>query len=355
MTFLSRFRRQDALVLTGLVTMLFAPLVATPATAQGYLQLNLVSSTPGQALHTDPNLVVGWGIAASGGSPWWVSNAGSGTSTLYNGFGKATPLVVTIPPAPSTAGGGSPTGIVFNGTSDFAVSQGGVAGPSRFIFATFDGTISGWSPGVNLTNAVLALDNSSHGAIYTGLATGTNASGNFLFAANYGTGTVDMIDKTFTQVGSFTDPGAPAGFAPFGIQNINGKLYVTFAPQLFQLAPGAGFVDVFDTTGALLNRLVTGGPLFGPWGLALAPAHFGVLSNTLLVGNLADGHINAFDPNSGAFVGTLTDRRGNTITLPFLWGIGFGNDHASGKANVLYFATGEGIFGAIYPRGVRLQ
>jgi uncharacterized protein (TIGR03118 family) len=355
MTTLSKFRGKGALVLAGLFAMVFA-LVATPAAAQGYLPLNLDSSTPGQAIRTDPNLVVGWGIASSSGSPWWVSNFGSGTSTLYDGFGKPIPLVVTIPPAAGANGTGSPTGIVFNGTtSDFTVSQGGVSGRAFFIFATFDGTISGWSPAVSFTNAIIGLDNSSHGAIYTGLAIGSNANGDFLFAANYGTGTVDVIDKTFTHVRSFTDPGVPAGFAPFGIHNINGNLYVTFAPQQFHLVSGFGFVDVFDTTGALLKRLVTGGPLFGAWGLALAPADFGVFSNMLLVGNLGNGHINAFDPNTGAFFGPLTDRFGNTLAIEGLWGIGFGNDHASGKANVLYYATGLGVFGALYPRGVQLQ
>jgi uncharacterized protein (TIGR03118 family) len=355
MKIVSRLRSKTVRLVAGLVAALLVPVLTQPAAAQGYLTLNLVSSTPGQAIRTDSNLIVPWGIAASGGSPWWTANAFSGTSTLFNGFGKIVPLVVTVPPAPGGAGLGSPTGIVFNGTQDFMVSNGTASGPGLFIFATLDGTIQGWSPAVDLTSTEVGLDNSMTGAVYTGLAIGSNSSGNFLFAADYGLGTVDMIDSTFTMVGSFTDPTLPAGFAPFGIQNINGNLYVTFAQQNFGFAPGTGFVDVFDTTGALLQRLVANGPLFAPWGLAMAPANFGQFSGDLLVGNLADGHINAFDPSTGAALGWLTDRNGNAITIPDLWGIGFGNGHGSGQKNALYFASGAGVFGVVYPRGIPLH
>ena len=342
------------LALTALVGVAFSLGLAAPAAAQqGYFVLNLVGGTPGQAIHTDPNLVVPWGITASSGSPWWISNAFSGTSTLYNGFGKSIPLVVTVPPAGGGPGPGQPTGIVFNGTQDFVASAACVSPcPAPFIFATLDGTIAAWSPAVSVTNAVTE---STAGVSFTGLAIGSNANGNFLFAADYGDGDVDVFNTNFNLVSQFTDPNVPAGFAPFGIQNINGKLYVTFAQQNFGFAPGTGYVDVFDTSGNLLTQLVTNGPLFAPWGLALAPADFGAFSNALLVGNLADGHINAFNLSTGAPLGALADKTGATLSIPGLWGIGFGNDHGSGKANVLYFASGAGVFGAIYPRGVLLR
>lgn len=356
MKIVSRLRSKTAHLVAGLVAALLLPVLAQPAAAQGYLTLNLVSGTPGQAIRTDPNVVVPWGIAASGSSPWWIANAFSGTSTLYNGFGKIVPLVVTVPPVAGGTPPGSPTGIVHNGSKvDFQVSNGTTSGSAVFIFATLDGTIQGWSPGVSLTSTEVGLDNSMTGASYTGLAIGSNSSGNFLFAADYALGTVDMIDSTFTWVGSFTDPSLPAGYAPFGIQNIKGWLYVTFGPQNFGFTPGAAAVDVFDTSGNLVQQLITGGPLFAPWGLAMAPANFGQFSNDLLVGNLFDGHINAFDPSSGAPLGWLTDRNGAAISIPGLWGIGFGNGKGSGQKNALYFASGAGVFGVIYPRGIPLH
>ena len=361
----SRLRpRSVPALLPGLMILALSLLPAAPVVAQGYFPLNLVGGAPGEAIHTDTNLSAGgsWGITASGGSPWWIANAGSGTSTLYDGFGKAIPLVVNIPPATGT-GTGSPTGIVFNGTSDFVVSNGTSSGVARFIFATLDGTIAGWSPAVSFTTAVTA---SRAGVAFTGLATGQgwcpprlnpvacNPTANFLYAADYGDGDVDVFDTNFNLVGQFTDRSVPAGFAPFGIQNINGKLYVTFGAQNFGFAPGAGYVDVFDTSGNLIKHLVVNGPLFAPWGMALAPKNFGAFSNALLVGNLFDGHINAFDPSTGASLGWLADKTGAPISIPALWGIAFGNDHASGRANALYFASGAGVFGVIYPRGVPL-
>lgn len=352
MSIRSRFRpRSVPVLLPGLMGLALLLLPAAPAAAQGYYTLNLVGGSPGQGIHIDPNLSTPWGIVASGGSPWWIANASSGTSTLYDGFGKSIPLVVTVPAA-TGPGMGSPTGVVFNGTTDFVVSSGTSSGPARFIFATLDGAIAAWSPAVSVTNAEIV---STAGMSYTGLAIGSNANGNFLFAADYGDGEVDVFDTNFKLVSQFTDTGAPAGFAPFGIQNIGGKIYVTLGPQNFNFSPGVGYVDVFDTNGNLLNRLVVGGPLLAAWGMTVAPADFGAFSGDLLVGNLFDGHINAFDPATGAYFGWLADKNGNAISIPGLWGIAFGNDHSAGKANVLYFASGAGAFGAIYPRGVLLQ
>lgn len=361
MSILSRLRSRGTVApaLLGVLATVILLLSASPAAAQGYLKLNLVSKTAGQAIRTDPNLGGTWGITASATSPWWVSNKSTGTSTLYDGFGIIQPLVVTVPPKAGSTAPGSPTGIVFfNGTTDFMVSRASASASARFIFATLDGTISGWNPLINPTNAVIGLDRSAAGASYTGLAIGTGSDGhNYLFAANYAQGTVSVIDSTFhvDVLKTFTDPSVGVGFAPFGIQNINGKLYVTFAQKGFAFAPATGFVDVFNTSGTRIQRLVSNGALFAPWGLALAPPDFGVFSNALLVGNLGDGHINAFNASTGAFLGSLADPYGRAIVIPGLWGIGFGNDHSSGKANALYFASGQGIFGVIYARGVPLR
>src|SRR5947209_3842433 len=280
--------------------------------ATGFIQTNLVSDIAGVARFTDPNLVNPWGIALAPTGPIWIADNGAGVSTVYNGAGKAlppnSPLVVTIPPPAGSAPGtqAAPTGIVFNGTSDFTVSANGNSAPAIFIFATEDGTISGWNAAVDRTNAILEVDNSAvpmagSGAVYKGLAQGSNANGNFLFATNVRAGTIDVFDKNFakaTLAGAFSAPNLPAGFAPFGIRNIGGSLFVTFALQNAAkhddvAGPGNGFVDVFDTNGNLLKRFASQGSLNSPWGLALAPAKFGIFSNDLLIGDFGDGRINA--------------------------------------------------------------
>ncbi len=329
----------------------------------GYLQTNLVSDVPGLATSTDPNLHNPWGLVAGPGGPWWVSDnahdfAGQphppGASTLYNGAGQPLPLVVTIPPGSASPAGsiGSPTGIVFNGNpSDFIVSQGGNSGPAFFIFATMDGTISGWSPAVSFTNAIKVVDNSGV-ADYEGLALANNGSGNFLYATDFATGNIDVFDNTFTPVtlaGSFTDPNLPSGFTPYGIQSLDGNLYVTYIPNNF--APN-GIVDVFDTNGNFIRRLVTGGNLNLPWGMAIAPHDFGQFSNALLVGNVADGHINAYNPDTGAFRGQLEDTNGNPFTEPGLWSLKFGNDGLAGSSDTLFFTAGingyaDGLLGSL--------
>ena len=284
------------------------------------------------------------------------------------------PPVVTIP-LPGGGSGGAPTGNVFNGTSDFVVTEGSASGPSQFLFATEDGTISGWSPNVDLTHALIAVDRSTVrqngfvGAVYKGLALVQSSSGNFLFAANFRFGTVEKFDAHFNLVASFTDPalasdcpvpGSPRQcFAPFGIQNIGGNLYVTFALQNAVHhddvgGAGRGFVDVFDTNGHLLRRFASQGTLNSPWGLALAPAKFGKFSHDVLVGNFGDGRINAFDPGTGAFLGQLQDEHGNPITINGLWGVAFGNGGLAGDTTTLFFASGlndeaDGLFGSIEP------
>jgi uncharacterized protein (TIGR03118 family) len=327
-----------------------------------YQQTNLVSDLPGVAAVTDPHLVNAWGMSHSATSPWWISDNGAGVSTLYNGSGTPASLVVTIPPPLGSPAGttSTPTGNVFNSTSSFAVTKNGVTRPAVFLFATEDGTISGWNPAVDPTNAILAADQSAFGAIYKGLALGSNSSGNFLFATNFHNGTVDVFDTHFAPVslaGSFTDPSIPSGFAPFGIANLNGQLYVTYAKQDADkeddvAGPANGFVDIFDTNGNLIRRLVTHGRLNSPWGLTFAPADFGQFSNDLLVGNFGDGRINVVDPTTGDFLGQLRDRDNRAITIDGLWGLAFGNGANAGPTTTLFFTAGiddeaHGLFGSL--------
>lgn len=320
--------------------------VSSAAVAQ-YQLTNLVSSEVGKAPHTDPLLVNAWGLAYGPGGPFWISDEYTGWSTLYNGDGVKQGLEVVIPAA-SGAGPGSPTGIVFNGstTDEFQV-QGWQA---FFLFATLDGTISGWAPQSNPNSAIIAFSNP--GAVYTGLAITNNASGNFLFAADSANNKVDMYDGTFKLVSSFTDTTVPAGFAPFGIQDIDGLLFVAFASQS---GGTGGYIDIFSEGGVFLKRLTSGSPLNQPWGLAAAPSNFGPLSNTLLVSNNinVNGTINAFNALTGQFVGTMTDVNGKNIHIDQLWGIEFGGGTANnGGKNELFFTAGPsnnlvGTFGSI--------
>lgn len=319
---------------------------SVPALAQYQLK-NLVSNQVGAATHTDPLIVNAWGLVHAPGSPIWVADNGSGWSTLYKGSGKAVNLRVLIPSVVN--GPGSPTGIVFNGSPDFQF-QGWSA---LFMFATLDGTISAWAPQVDLNQAFIQVNNSASGAVYTGLAISSKASANRLFAADVANNKVDIFDAEFKLVSSFTDAGLPAGFTPFGIQDINGIVYVAFADA----AGGrGGFVDTFDENGTLLKRLVQGGKLNQPWGIAIAPASFGPLSNALLVSNNTNsGTINAFNPATGQFMGTVTDAHGKPIVIDQLWGIEFGGGTANnGRKNQLFFTAGPsnnlaGTFGVIAP------
>ena len=351
---------------------LYALVTSTPANGTGgivykltsvpssltYVERNLISDIPGTAEQTDPNLLNPWGMAFSTTSPFWIADNHAGVSTLNNGNGQPLSLVVSIP---SPAGGatlGTPTGVIFNNTTDFAVGPGLNA---RFIFATEDGTIVSWNSG---TNSVIKADRSASGAIYKGLALGNSAGSNYLYAANFNAGTVDVFDAAYNQVtltGTFADPSLPAGFAPFNIQNVGGLLYVTYALQdaaKHDDAPGTGngFVNVFDTAGQLISRFISRGPLNSPWGVALAPAGFGGFSQALLVGNFGDGRINAFDPTTGKFLGMLRDGTGNPVAIQGLWDIKFGNGAQAGDTHTLYFTAGiagtgsledHGLFGSI--------
>jgi uncharacterized protein (TIGR03118 family) len=367
----SRLRFRSRFVLACVLAALPAPLLLSSCGDGGgstivYQRTNLVSNVAGLAATTDPNLVNAWGIARNPTGPFWVADNGTGVSTLYDGSGDlfpvGMPLVVSVPPPEGSApgAGSAPTGIVFNGTSDFVVTEGENSSPALFIFSTEDGTISGWSPNVDATAAILTVDDSDEETIYKGLAIGTNADGNFLYATNFHGNEVAVYDRTFAEVdlaGSFTDPSLPAGFAPFGIQNISGALYVTYAKQDADgeddvPGPGNGYVDVFDTDGNLIGRFASQGSLNSPWGLALAPPDFGPFSNAVLVGNFGDGRVNAFDPVSGDFLGQLTGDDGSAITIDGLWGLSFGNGGNAGAEDVLFFTAGindeqDGLFGSI--------
>jgi uncharacterized protein (TIGR03118 family) len=372
----SLFARPRAPLLALAVTAVSAVLVVPPVvagaqTAGSYAQRNLVSDLAGVARFQDPNLVNAWGLSHSPSGPWEVSDNGTGLATAYKGNGMGVPPVVTIP-APGGGPGGAPTGNVFNPTSGFAVSQGGVSAPSQFLFATEDGTIAGWNPAVDPAHALIAVDRSRvrqgkfEGAVYKGLALAQDGTASFLFATDFRFGVVKQFDAQFHLVRSFTDPALAADcplpgqcFAPFGIQNIGGDLFVSFALQNKAhhddvAGAGNGFVDVFDTSGTLLRRFAAGGPLNSPWGLALAPAGFGAFGNELLVGNFGDGRINAFDPSTGAFLGQLQDPTGHPITINGLWGLAFGNGGLAGDTTTLFFASGlndeaDGLFGTIQP------
>lgn len=339
-----------------------------------FVQTNLISDVPGLAQITNINSVNAWGLIASSTSPFWVANQGSGTSTLYSASTprtKVVPLVVSIPANPAdnpTPAHGSPTGIVFNTSgTGFNVTENGKTGSSIFLFATTDGTISGWSPKVDGTHALIGGTKS--GAVYTGLAIGTDSKGDtLLYAADFADNTVDVFDQNFTLVttlpGKFTDPNLPSGYRVFNIQNINGNLYVEYSP--FDTATGGvlpgqgnGVVDVYSTDGKLQQRLITGGVLDDPWGVAMAPANFGAFSNDLLVGNFGSGNINAFNATTGKFVGELTTSSGQPFDVEHLWALQFGNGAAAGPSNTLFFTAGltshfgagtgtpHGLFGSI--------
>jgi uncharacterized protein (TIGR03118 family) len=332
-----------------------------PASAQFYLQHNLVSDGAVAADIVDPNLVNAWGLVSSPTSPWWISDNGTGRSTLYRVNTGTIPLIVTVPGA--TGRQSAPTGLVFNGGAGFVVNNGAGTSPARFIFASEDGTISGFR-GVPV---VVAVDNSLTGAVYKGLAIDNAAAGNFLYATNFHAGTVDVFDSHFNQVhmpGAFTDPTLPAGYAPFGIQNIGGTLYVTYALQDADKhddvpGEGHGFVNAFDTAGNLIRRVASKGQLDSPWGLALAPADFGFFSDDLLVGNFGNGRIHVFDPAKLNGHGELQHRGllhaadGRPIEIEGLWALAFGSGSpASGPTNTLFFTAGpfdeqHGLFGTL--------
>ncbi len=333
-------------------------LEARQVLSSGYLQVNLVSDQPGGALVRDPNLIDPWGIGLGpNGGGFWVADHGSGNASIYAGDVSGTPFARN--PLVVSVAGGAPTGQASNGTSDFSISLGAASGPAAFVMAGAGGTISGWNQNVPLpspsTASQTGLTNAS--AMYTGLTLGNDGTRNLIYAANFAQGTVDVFDRNFAAVsvsGAFADAAVPAGFAPYNVANLGGKLYVTYAKQnagQLDPAPGnGGYVAVFDYAGHLQKNLVIGQTLDAPWGIAIAPANFGDFSGDLLVGNWGDGRIHAFNLSTGAPLGTLAAPGGAAITVDGLRALNFGNGQTAGDANSLYFTAGlgqHGLFGAL--------
>jgi uncharacterized protein (TIGR03118 family) len=343
-------------------------------TRTSFVQTNLVSNRPNVAQLTDPDLLNSWGIAdkptdsAGPGGPFWVADNGAGVATLYrSGPISKLSLVVRVPTPPGSPSGmtSTPTGIVFNGTSGFVVP--GTGRPASFLFVTEDGTIAAWNATLGTSgrvNAALVVDNSAKGAVYKGAAIASSNGSSFLYVTNFSDGTVEVYDTGFKLVNSFTDRRIPRGFAPFGIENINGVLFVTFAKQDSDKQDnldgrGLGFVDAFDPSGQRLSRVASRGRLNAPWGLASAPSSFGSVAGDLLVGDFGDGRINAFRPTttrSGALRfrpdGQLNGSNGRPIAIDGLWGLKFGNGGQAGSPDTLFFAAGpndekDGLFGSL--------
>ena len=313
-------------------------------------QTNLVADTAGfGAMRIDPKLSNAWGIAAAPGSPIWIAANHSGVSVIYDNKGNTVSPPVTIPSV-TPGGTGAPSGAIFNSTPDF--------GGNKFIFASEDGIILAWKSG---GAAVKVANRSSTNAVYKGLAIVNDGTANFLCLTNLRGATVDVFDKNFNFVTNsrFVDPGIPAGFAPFNIQVIQGKVYVTYAKQKLpdkmddQKGPGNGYIDVFDPKGTLIKHFASQGTLNSPWGIALAPAGFADLQPTILIGNFGDGKINVFDTN-GFFEGQLQGEGGQSVTIDGLWAIDFlkGNTPGGNPNDPLYFTAGpddeaHGLFGTL--------
>jgi uncharacterized protein (TIGR03118 family) len=336
-----------------------APVLA----ANQYQQKNLVSNLPGMADVTDPNLVNPWGLSRSSGSPWWVSDNGTGVSTLYGAAGNIVNLVVTIPPSdPNVSSTGTPTGTVFNGSTEFEVAPGK---PAVFMFVSEDGVISGWNPGVQPTSAVMKVNQKTKsifkGATIATLNGAQRGTHNYLYVADFLQGRVEIFDGKFQRTmvleNNFANQSIPAGYAPFNVQNIGGNIYVTYAKQDADkhdevAGAGLGFVNVYSTTGQLLRKLERGSWFNAPWGVTQAPSDFGPYSHYILVGNFGSGQIAAFDPVTGAFQDFMRDANSKPIVIDGLWALSFGNDATAGPATTLYFTAGTndeqgGLFGSL--------
>jgi uncharacterized protein (TIGR03118 family) len=363
--------------------------------AQHYTQTNLVSDLPGMAPVTDPNLKNPWGLTRSPtGSPWWVGNNNSGTSTLFSGAG--TPInIFPADPHPDSNGNGinspfnnfimvpppafapgtqsAPTGVVFNGSpTDFLLAPGK---PAIFLFATEDGTISGWNPAVNVAagsnppsvNAVLEVDNSDKGspnsAVYKGMTSGEIEGKRFLYVTNFRSAHVEVYDTNFQRVhlgeDAFDDDTIPVGFAPHNIQNIGGSLFVTYAKQDAPrhdpvAGDGLGFVDIFSTKGEFQGRLEHGPWFNAPWGVVWTPRDFGEFSNTILVGNFRSGWIAAFNGFNRKFIGFVLRPDNSRVFIDSIWSLTFGNNGTAGSSTTLWFTAGinnevDGLFGTLTP------
>lgn len=334
-------------------------LTGTAAFAQRYHRTDLTAdnTSVSSTAVIDPNLVNAWGLSRATGSFFWVSDNGTGLSTLYDSTGTIGPLVVTIPPPKDGTPPSTPTGTVFNFTGGFEVAPGA---PAVFLFVTEDGTISGWNPTANLHSAILKVDNSKQGAIYKGCAVAMTSAGPRLYVTNFATGKVEVYNSQFNRVTTtgFVDSQISSNYAPFGIQNVGGNIVVTFAYRVpgstdESHGPGLGKVDVFDRFGTMLMRIAPGSYFNAPWGIALAPSDFGPFSHRLLIGNFGDGTIHAFNLFTGRLEGTLLNTQGSPLVIDGLWALSFGGDAGhSGLATQLFFTAGpndesDGLFGKL--------
>lgn len=338
---------------------------------KGYDRSNIVSDGNVQGKVTNSNFVNSWGLASSSDGPWWVVQNHGGVVSVADNTGVIHGAV-TIPPPASSSSVSAPTGTVFNQHAEkdpntFVVTKGSKSGPSVFIFVTEDGTISGWNPDVDSANAILAVDNSSTGAVYKGVTIGRMNNCVYLFATNFSKGEIDVFDKDFNYVSSFTDPDVASicpisgqCYAPFNILYYGTYLIVTFALQdadhMDDVAgKGNGYVSVYNlSNNTWQSKFISQGALNAPWGIAVSPCDFGDFSNCLLIGNFGDGTINAFNPKTGEYVGTVKDSSDKVITIDGLWAIVFGNGGKAGSKNILFFTAGpndenDGQFGSITP------
>ena len=318
--------------------------------ATAFFQTNLASDVPGMAANLDPRLKNPWGMSFGPTTPFWVSNQGSSDSTLYNGAGVPQALIVSTPP--------SPTGQVFNFTPSFLLPSGGKA---LFLFDSLSGTISGWNAAQgNPAGTAITEFAATDGAVFTGLAIANNGSGDFLYASDFANARIDVINGSFgltSLAGNFTDPTLPAGYSPYNIQTVGGKLYVEYTkidPVTHRATTTAntGIVSVFDLNGNFLQRLVTDTNLNSPWGITQAPAGFGSFAGDILVGNFGDGTISAFNAATGVFDGKLSNQSGNPIVNSGLWALNFRAAGSGFDPNTLFLNAGingeaDGLFAEI--------
>ena len=340
----------------------------------GYVQTSLVSDIKGLARTFDPNLQNPWGVSQNTEGQFRVADNATGVSTEYSAAGQIIGTPVTIPTPPGVTPPSAPNGNVFNTTNDFVISHDGKSAPATVIFSSENGTIVGFNPAVDPNEGILEADLSQSGAVFKTLTAGSVNGANYLYASDFHNGTVDVFNGQFQLVhlsGSFTDPNIPAGFAPFGLKNVNGTLFVTYAKQDGArhddvAGVGNGFIDEFTLSGNFIERFASQGLLNSPHGIAVAPDNFGQFSNALLVGNFGDSKVNAFNLQTGQFLGQLTDAHGNTLILnggfkkesdtKGLWGLTFGDGQNGAATNSLFFAAGindenDGLFGKVTVSG----
>lgn len=332
---------------------------AVPALSAGVSQTNLTSDGTVAGTITDKNLVNPWGMSYSPTGPWWLSDAGTGLTTLYDGTGAVKPLVVTIPTPAGATGPSAPTGQVFNPTSGFTISAGGKSAAPFFIFATEDGTLSGWAPSVNASTAVTMVDNSKvgAGAVYKGLALAMSNQTPYLLAANFRSGYVEVYDRAWKHTSDLRDTTLPKKYSPFNVAVLGGNIYVTYAvvqPDRHDDLPGLGngVLEQIDINGKVIAKFKVGKMLNSPWGMALAPSTWGKYAGKLLVGNFGDGRITAFDLPTAAQIGQLKTPKGQALAIPGLWGLMPGNGASAGPTTSVYFTAGpndeaNGLFGAL--------